>query len=99
MTIVKEFMRCTSEVFFARVTTTTILEDSVPYRRLNIFEVGLGSAIFLLHCGLQMIILHISIILLTLNLITIRIVVRVLIQLTIAVGVCGQIGSLLYRRP
>jgi hypothetical protein len=46
-----------------------------------------------------MIILHISIILLKLNLITIRIVVRVLIQLTIAVGVCGQIGSLLYRRP
>jgi hypothetical protein len=38
VTIVKELIRCTSEVFFARVTTTTILEDSVPYRRLNIFE-------------------------------------------------------------
>jgi hypothetical protein len=62
--------------------------------------VGLGSAIFLLHCGLQMIILHISIILLKLNLITIRIVVRVLIQLTTAAdAVCGQIGSLLNRRP
>ena len=59
---------------------------------------GLGSAIFLLHCGLQMIILHISIVLLKLNLITIRIVIRVLIQLTTAVdAVCGQIGSLLNR--
>ena len=28
---VKELMRCTSEVFFARVTTTTILRDSVPF--------------------------------------------------------------------
>jgi hypothetical protein len=62
--------------------------------------VGLGSAIFLLHCGLQMIIWHISIILLKLNLITIRIVVRVLILLTTAVdAVCGQIGSMLNRRP
>jgi hypothetical protein len=41
VTIVKELIRCTSEVFFARVTTTTILEDSVPYRRLNKWVLGL----------------------------------------------------------
>ena len=44
---VKE-LRYTSEVFFARVTTTTILKDSVPFRRLNIIEDAvkwaLGSA-------------------------------------------------------
>jgi hypothetical protein len=27
-----EELRCTCEVFFARVTRTTILKDSVPYR-------------------------------------------------------------------
>ena len=43
-----------------------------------------------------MIILHIITILLKLNLITIRILVRVLIQLNIAVGVCDLIGSLLH---
>jgi hypothetical protein len=64
--------------------------------------VGLGSAIFLLRCGLQMIILHTSIFLLKLNLIT--------IDSDCSSGfdsayyscwcmLCGQIGSLLYRRP
>jgi hypothetical protein len=44
---VKE-LRYTSEVFFARVTATTILKDSVPFRRLNIIDDAvkwaLGSA-------------------------------------------------------
>jgi hypothetical protein len=31
VTIVKELMRCTSELSFARVTTPTILQDSVPF--------------------------------------------------------------------
>ena len=38
---VKE-LRYTSEVFFARVTTATILKDSVSYRRLNILEVAVN---------------------------------------------------------
>ena len=37
-------LRYTSEVFFARVTNTTILKDSVPYNRLHLLEDALNWA-------------------------------------------------------
>ena len=37
-------LRYTSEVFFSRVTRTTILKDSVPYNRLHLLEDALNWA-------------------------------------------------------
>ena len=79
------------------VTTTTILRDSVPYRIvvLNILEDAVKWAF-----GFENLFaplrpsddfLHTSIILLKLNLITIRILVRVLIQQNVAVIMIMQL--------